>query len=80
MKLPDGLDPFSSAPLYCAGVSMYKALKVSQAQANDWISIVGVGGLGSLGIKYAKIMGFRVIAIVPEKDQVSNQLNLLLSH
>ncbi|CAF3986894.1 unnamed protein product, partial [Rotaria sp. Silwood1] len=43
VKLPDGLDPFKSAPLYCAGVTMYKALKVSQARSNDWISIVGVG-------------------------------------
>jgi hypothetical protein len=46
VKLPDGLDPFQAAPLYCAGVTMYKALKVSQAQSNNWISIVGVGGLG----------------------------------
>jgi propanol-preferring alcohol dehydrogenase len=46
VKLPDGLDPFNAAPLYCAGVSMYKSLKASQARPNDWISIVGVGGLG----------------------------------
>jgi propanol-preferring alcohol dehydrogenase len=46
VKLPDGMDPFTTAPLYCAGVSMYKALKVSQVRSNDWISIVGVGGLG----------------------------------
>ncbi|CAF3635741.1 unnamed protein product [Rotaria sp. Silwood1] len=72
VKLPDGLDPFKSAPLYCAGVTMYKALKVSQARSNDWISIVGVGG--SLGIKYAKVMGFRVIAIVAEKDQAAANL------
>jgi propanol-preferring alcohol dehydrogenase len=52
VKLPDGLDPFSSAPLYCAGVTMYKALKVSQAQSNDWISIVGVGGLGKIFFFY----------------------------
>lgn len=51
IKLPDGLDPFEAAPLYCAGVSMYKALKVSQAQANDWISIVGVGGLGEVSFQ-----------------------------
>lgn len=48
VKLPDGLDPFKSAPFYCAGVTVYKALKVSQARSNDWISIVGVGGLGKL--------------------------------
>jgi propanol-preferring alcohol dehydrogenase len=81
------MDPFKSAPLYCAGVTVYKALKVSQARPNDWISIIGIGGLGkfffsvahvsgqdsllgSLGIKYAKTMGFRVIGIVAENDQV----------
>ncbi|CAF1238389.1 unnamed protein product [Adineta steineri] len=74
IKLPDGLDPLNAAPLYCGGVSMYKALKVSQARSNDWISIVGVGGLGSLGIRYAKIMGFRVIGIVAEKDQAAVDL------
>ncbi|CAF3910794.1 unnamed protein product [Rotaria sordida] len=73
-KLPDGMDPFKAAPLYCAGVTMYKALKVSQARSNDWISIVGVGG--SLGIKYAKAMGFRVIGIVAEKDQATTDLAL----
>ncbi|CAF1290609.1 unnamed protein product [Adineta steineri] len=74
IKLPDGLDPLNAAPLYCGGVSMYKALKVSQARSSDWISIVGVGGLGSLGIRYAKIMGFRVIGIVAEKDQAAVDL------
>ncbi|UJR11344.1 hypothetical protein I4U23_015525 [Adineta vaga] len=74
VKLPDGLDPFKSAPLFCAGVTMYKALKVSHAQPNDWVSIVGIGGLGSIGIKYAKIMGFRVIGIVAEKDQAAANL------
>ncbi|CAF1139978.1 unnamed protein product [Adineta ricciae] len=73
-KLPDGLDPFKSAPLYCAGVTMHKALKVSHARTNDWISIVGVGGLGSIGIKFAKLMGFRVVGIVAENDHAAAKL------
>ncbi|CAF3342720.1 unnamed protein product [Rotaria sp. Silwood2] len=46
VKLPDGMDPYKSAPLYCAGVTVYKALKVSQVRPGEWVSIVGVGGLG----------------------------------
>jgi propanol-preferring alcohol dehydrogenase len=45
-KLPEGMDPFTSAPLYCAGVTVYKALKVSQARPGQWVSIIGIGGLG----------------------------------
>jgi len=44
--LPEGMDPYKSAPLYCAGVTVYKALKVSQVRPGEWVSIVGVGGLG----------------------------------
>ena len=40
------MDPYTSAPLYCAGVTVYKALKVSQARPGQWVSIVGIGGLG----------------------------------
>ena len=46
IKLPDGMDPFTSAPLFCVGVTVYKALKVSKARPGQWISIIGIGGLG----------------------------------
>jgi propanol-preferring alcohol dehydrogenase len=46
IKLPSDMDPFTSAPLYCAGVTVYKALKVSGARPGEWVSIVGIGGLG----------------------------------
>jgi propanol-preferring alcohol dehydrogenase len=45
-KLPEGMDPYTSAPLFCAGVTVYKALKVSKVRPGQWVSIVGVGGLG----------------------------------
>jgi propanol-preferring alcohol dehydrogenase len=48
VKLPEGMDPFTSAPLYCAGVTVYKALKVSHARPGEWVSITGIGGLGKL--------------------------------
>ena len=46
MKLPEGMDPYTSAPLFCAGLTVYKALKVSQARPGQWVSIIGIGGLG----------------------------------
>lgn len=46
VKLPDGMDPYASAPLFCAGVTVYKALTMSGAQSGQWVSIVGIGGLG----------------------------------
>ena len=46
VKLPEGMDPFTSAPLFCAGLTVYKALKVSQARPGQWVSIIGIGGLG----------------------------------
>lgn len=46
-KLPQGMDPYTSAPLFCAGVTVYKALKVSQAQPGQWVAIIGIGGLGT---------------------------------
>ena len=46
VKLPQDMDPYTSAPIYCAGVTMYKALKTSKVQPGEWISIVGIGGLG----------------------------------
>jgi propanol-preferring alcohol dehydrogenase len=54
VKLPDGMDPYKSAPLYCAGVTVYKALKVSQVRPGEWVSIVGVGGLGKIEIEFKK--------------------------
>lgn len=70
VKLPDGMDPYKSAPLYCAGVTVYKALKTSQVKPGQWVSIVGVGGLGSVAVKYAVAMGMRVVTVVAPNDKV----------
>ena len=50
VKLPNGMDPYTSAPLYCAGVTVYKALKVSKVRPGEWVSIVGIGGLGKFHV------------------------------
>lgn len=62
VKIPDNLDFIEAAPLFCAGVTTYKALKVSEVKPGQWVNIVGIGGLGHIAIQYAKAMGMKVIA------------------
>ena len=63
VKVPIGIDPFDAAPLTCAGVTTYKAIKVAGTRSSDLVAVFGVGGLGHLAIQYAAIAGGRVIAI-----------------
>ncbi len=76
VKVPDGIDPFDAAPLTCAGVTTYKALKVAGTRPSDLVAIFGVGGLGHLAIQYASIAGGRVVAVdlVDEKLELSREL------
>src|SRR6185503_1548810 len=56
--------PFAEiAPVLCAGVTVYKGLKVLECKPGDWVAISGIGGLGHLAVQYAKAMGFHVIAV-----------------
>jgi D-arabinose 1-dehydrogenase-like Zn-dependent alcohol dehydrogenase len=61
--IPDELSPVDAAPLLCAGLTTFNALRKSQARAGDLVAVQGVGGLGHLGIQYATHMGFKVAAI-----------------
>jgi propanol-preferring alcohol dehydrogenase len=63
VKVPEGVDPFDAAPLTCAGVTTYKAVKVAGTRSSDLVAVFGVGGLGHLAIQYASIAGGRVIAV-----------------
>ncbi len=63
VHIPDSLSYVESAPLFCAGVTTYKALKVGEAKPGDWVAIYGVGGLGHVAVQYAKAMGFNVVAV-----------------
>lgn len=63
-RIPEGVDMAMAAPILCAGVTVYKALKRSDAKAGESVVITGAGGgLGSLAVQYAHAMGFRVIGI-----------------
>ena len=60
---PDGVDPADAAPLTCAGVTTYKAVKVSGARSSSLVAVFGAGGLGHLAVQYARITGASVVAV-----------------
>ncbi|GEQ68027.1 hypothetical protein JCM33374_g1693 [Metschnikowia sp. JCM 33374] len=63
-RIPPGTDLAQVAPILCAGLTSYKALKTADLKAGQWVCISGAGGgLGSLAIQYAAAMGYRVVAI-----------------
>jgi len=61
--MPESLDPVEAAPLMCAGITTFNALRHSGAMAGDLVAVQGVGGLGHLGIQFAKKAGYRVAAV-----------------
>lgn len=71
VKVPDGLDPVEATSLTCAGVTMYKAIKVADVKPGQWVSVVGAGGLGNLAIQYAKhVFGAHVVAVDGNPDKL----------
>jgi D-arabinose 1-dehydrogenase-like Zn-dependent alcohol dehydrogenase len=67
--IPDDLPAADAAPLLCAGITVFNALRNSGARPGDLVAIQGIGGLGHLGIQYARQMGFRTFAIGRGKDK-----------
>lgn len=69
VAIPDELTSVAAAPLLCAGVTTYNALRNSGAQAGDVVAVLGVGGLGHLGVQYAHAMGFHTVALSRGTDK-----------
>ena len=69
--LPAKVDFPAAAPLLCAGVTVYKGLKVLDCKPGDWVVISGIGGLGHMAVQYARAMGFHVIAIDVADDKLA---------
>jgi D-arabinose 1-dehydrogenase-like Zn-dependent alcohol dehydrogenase len=63
VSMPDGLTDVEAAPLLCAGITTYNALRHSGAMPGDLVAVLGVGGLGHLGIQFASKFGYKVVAI-----------------
>lgn len=76
VAVPDGIDPAEAAPLTCAGVTTYKAIKVGGVGPGDRVAIFGIGGLGHLALQYAQIFGGETIAVdvTEEKLTLAKQL------
>lgn len=62
-RLPDGLEFGPAAPVLCAGVTVYKGLKETEARPGQWVAVSGIGGLGHMAVQYAKAMGLHVVAV-----------------
>jgi len=76
VEVPEGIDPVDAAPLTCAGVTTYKAIKVAGTRSSDLVAVFGVGGLGHMAIQYARIAGARVVAVdlIDEKLELAREL------
>jgi D-arabinose 1-dehydrogenase-like Zn-dependent alcohol dehydrogenase len=75
-RIPDRLTPEEAAPLMCAGITTFNALRNSGAQPSDLVAIQGVGGLGHLGIQFANKFGFETVAIGRGAEKKSLALEL----
>src|SRR5947208_718658 len=68
-RFPDELPPVDAAPLLCAGITTFNALRNSSARPGDVVAVLGLGGLGHLGVQYATKMAFKVVGIARGKDK-----------
>jgi D-arabinose 1-dehydrogenase-like Zn-dependent alcohol dehydrogenase len=74
--VPDELPAVEAAPLMCAGITTYNALRNCKARAGDVVAVLGLGGLGHLGVQYAVKMGFKTVGIArgQDKEALARQL------
>jgi D-arabinose 1-dehydrogenase-like Zn-dependent alcohol dehydrogenase len=74
--VPEGLAAADAAPLMCAGLTTFNALRNSGTRPGDLVAVLGIGGLGHLGVQYAAKMGFRTVAIARggDKEPLARQL------
>lgn len=76
VAVPDALSSEEAAPILCAGIATFNALKKCGAEAGDTVAIFGIGGLGHMAVQYARKMGFRVVAIGRGADIADDALAL----
>src|ERR1700731_5139820 len=80
IAVPDDLSSVDAAPLLCAGLTTFSALRNSPARAGDLVAVFGVGGLGHLGVQYAHRMGFEVVAMARGNDRAELSKKLGAHH
>ena len=79
-SIPDALSAIDAAPLMCAGVTTFNALRHSGAHPGDTVAVLGIGGLGHMGVQFASKMGFRTVAIARGADKASLARKLGAQH
>ena len=79
-RIPDGLSFAEAAPLGCAGVTTFNALRKSAAEPGDLVAVLGIGGLGHLGVQWARAMGFETVAIARGSDKAADAKELGAHH
>jgi propanol-preferring alcohol dehydrogenase len=80
VPVPDGISSVDAAPLSCAGVTTYKAVKIARVQPTERVGVFGIGGLGHLAVQYAQIMGGSVVAIDVQQAKLDLALELGADH
>lgn len=68
--IPENVDSVEIAPVLCAGVTVYKGLKMTETKPGDWVVISGIGGLGHMAVQYAVAMGLNVAAVDIDNDKL----------
>jgi len=79
-RIPTDISAIDAAPLMCAGITTFNALRNSGARAGDLVAVLGIGGLGHLGIQYAAKMGFTTVAIARGEDKAALATQLGARH
>jgi propanol-preferring alcohol dehydrogenase len=80
VHVPDAIDPLDAAPLTCAGVTTYKAVKVADAGPSSLIAVYGAGGLGHMAIQYARVIGGAVVAVDVNEARLETAKELGADH
>lgn len=79
-RIPEGLTFAEAAPMGCAGVTTYNALRHTRAKPGDLVAVLGIGGLGHLGVQFARVMGFETVAIARGADKEADARALGAHH
>jgi propanol-preferring alcohol dehydrogenase len=80
VPVPEGVSPHDAAPLTCAGVTTYKAVKVADIKPTERVAVFGIGGLGHLALQYARIVGATVVAVDVHDDKLEMAQQLGADH
>jgi propanol-preferring alcohol dehydrogenase len=80
VPVPEGVSSFDAAPLTCAGVTTYKAIKVAGISPSERVAVFGIGGLGHLAVQYARLVGAEVIAVDVKQSKLDLARELGADH